>query len=174
MELVVFIGLQGAGKSSFYRTRFAATHVHVSKDRLRNNRNPERRQRQLIAEALEEARSVVVDNTNATAEVRRPLIDLGRAAGARVVGYYFESRLEDCLKRNAQRQGKARVPDVALYVTAKKLEQPTHAEGFDELFHVRLTEGGDFVVSAWEAPSGKLLACPTTCQQPADSGTMEQ
>jgi predicted kinase len=149
VELVLFIGLQGAGKSSCYRARFAATHAHVSKDRLRNNRNPERRQRQLIAEALAEGRSVVVDNTNATAEVRRPLIELGRAAGARVVGYYFASRLEDCLKRNAQRQGKERVPDVALYATARKLERPTLAEGFDELFHVRLVEGGGFEVSAW-------------------------
>ncbi len=149
MELVLFIGLQGAGKSSFYRVRFAATHRHVSKDRLRNNRNPERRQRQLIAQALEEARSVVVDNTNATAEARQPLIELGRAAGARVVGYYFESRLEDCLKRNAQRQGKERVPDVALYVTAKKLHRPTLAECFDDLFQVRLVEGSNFAVSTW-------------------------
>jgi predicted kinase len=149
VELVLLIGLQGAGKSSFYRARFAATHALVSKDRLRNNRNPERRQQQLIAEAVAEGRSVVVDNTNPTAEARRPLIELGRAAGARVVGYYFESRLADCLRRNAQRAGKERVPDVALFATAKRLELPTRAEGFDELFHVRLLEGGDFEVSPW-------------------------
>jgi predicted kinase len=149
VELVLFIGLQGAGKSSFYRARFAATHALVSKDRLRNNRNPERRQRQLIAEALAEGRSVVVDNTNATAEARRPLIELGQQAGARVVGYYFESRLEDCLRRNAGRAGKERVPDVALYATAKRLELPQLAEGFAELSYVRLVEGGGFEVSPW-------------------------
>jgi len=151
VELVLFIGLQGAGKSSFYRARFAATHEHVSKDRLRNNRNPERRQRQLIAQALAEGRSVVVDNTNATAEARRPLIELGRAAGARVIGYYFESRLEDCLRRNARRQGKERVPDVALYASAKKLQRPALAEGFDELFCARTTEAADFEVRPYPA-----------------------
>lgn len=151
MELVLFIGLQGAGKSSFYRARFAATHALVSKDLLKNNRRPERRQRQLIAEALAEGTSVVVDNTNATAEARLPLIGLGRAAGARVVGYYFESRLEDCLRRNAQRVGKARVPDMALYATAKRLQRPSTDEGFDALFDVRLAEGSQFEVSAWQA-----------------------
>jgi predicted kinase len=51
-ELVLLIGLQGSGKSSFCSAHLADTHTLVSKDRLRNNRNRERRQRQLIEEAL--------------------------------------------------------------------------------------------------------------------------
>lgn len=46
MELIIFVGLQASGKSSFYRARFAANHEHVSKDLLRNNSQPERRPRQ--------------------------------------------------------------------------------------------------------------------------------
>ena len=56
MDLVLFIGLQGSGKSSFYRERFAATHVHVSKDLWPNARKREARQRRLIAEALDRGR----------------------------------------------------------------------------------------------------------------------
>ncbi len=138
MELVIFIGLQGAGKSSFYRARFAASHVLVSKDRMRNNRRPARRQRQLIEEALTAGRSVVVDNTNPTVQDRVELIELAQRHGATVVGYYFESRLEDCLQRNSLRTGKERVPDVALLRVARKLERPTYSEGFDHLYHVRL------------------------------------
>src|SRR5690349_2811421 len=74
MELVILSGLQASGKSTFAAERFAATHVHVSKDRLRNNPKPERRQHQLVAEALAAGRSVVVDNTNPTAEDRAALI----------------------------------------------------------------------------------------------------
>src|SRR4051794_40399069 len=106
-ELVLFVGLQGAGKSSFYQARFADTHDLVSKDRFPNNRNPSRRQRQLIEEALAAGRSVVVDNTNPTVEERAELIALARSFGAAVIGYYFESRLPDCLERNRQRQGQA-------------------------------------------------------------------
>jgi predicted kinase len=148
-ELVLFVGLQGSGKSSFYRARFAGSHDLVSKDRFPNNRNPTRRQRQLIEEALAAGRSVVVDNTNPTAPERAELIALARAFGARVVGHYVESRLADCLERNRRRQGKARVPDVALYATRKRLCRPSPAGGFDRLYYVRLLGEGEFEILDW-------------------------
>src|SRR5262249_16938154 len=111
LEMVILIGLQASGKSTFAR-RFAATHRIVSKDDFPNNRRPERRQRQLIEEALAAGQSVLVDNTNPTPEVRAALIGLARQSGAAVVGYYFESRLADCKERNAQRDLANRVPDV--------------------------------------------------------------
>ena len=137
-ELVVFVGLQASGKSTFFRERFAATHEHVSKDLFPNNRNRNRRQSELVRAALEAGRSVVVDNTNPTVGDREPLIGLGRELGARIVGYRFESPVRECLARNAHREGKARVPDVAIFATAKRLVPPTRAEGFDELYRVRL------------------------------------
>jgi predicted kinase len=148
-ELVVFMGLQGSGKSSFYRARFAGSHDLVSKDCFPNNRNPDRRQRQLIQEALAAGRSVVVDNTNVTVQGRAELIALARSFAATVVGYYFESRLADCLERNRQREGKTRVPDIALYATRKRLCRPSLAEGFDRLFYVRLLGEGRFEMLDW-------------------------
>jgi predicted kinase len=148
-ELVLFVGLQASGKSSFYRSGFAGTHELVSKDRLPNSRNRARRQRQLVEEALAAGRPVVIDNTNPTPQDRAELIALARAFGARVVGYYFESRLADCLERNRRREGKARVPDVALYTTRKKLCLPSLAEGVDRLFYVRLLSEGCFEIQDW-------------------------
>lgn len=132
-ELVVLVGLQASGKSTFCRAHFAATHVHVSKDLMKNARNREEKQRRLIDEALAAGRSVVVDNTNASADCRAPLIALGRARGARVIAIFFESTVRDAIARNHTREGKARVPDVALFTTAKKLVPPSIAEGFDEV-----------------------------------------
>jgi predicted kinase len=139
MELVIFMGLQGAGKTGFYRERFAATHVHVSKDLLRNSGDRQARQLTLIERALREGKSVAVDNTNPCAGDRAPLIGLARSFGVRVIAYYFEANIAECLERNARRGGRARVPDVAIYSTAAKFEPPTAAEGFDELFRVRLS-----------------------------------
>jgi predicted kinase len=153
MELVLFIGLQGSGKSSFYRERFADSHVLVSKDLWPHARRPEARQRRLISEALAAGRSVVVDNTNPTVEGRAALIALGQEHGARIVGYAFESILEDCLARNARREGRARVPDVGLYATRKVLRWPSLAEGFDALFFARLTPEGTFDVTDWGGPA---------------------
>ena len=150
MDVVIFIGLQASGKSTFYRTYFAATHGYISKDVLQHNKRPQRRQMQLLEEALREQRSVVVDNTNATVEVRKPLIEMGRLYGAKIIGYYFESEVRQCIERNKQREGKAKVPDVAIYVTAKKLVRPSYEEGFEQLYNVRIVGEGRFEVRDWE------------------------
>ena len=81
---------------------------------------------------------MVVDNTNPTAEERRSLVELGREFEARVVGYYFEAEARECVERNSGRRGKARVPNVAIYATAKKLVPPSRSEGFDALFRIRI------------------------------------
>jgi predicted kinase len=132
-ELIIFVGLPASGKTTYYRSHFADTHVHVSKDLMPNARRRDDRQEQAITDALESGRSVVVDNTNPSPVVRAPLIALGRQHGARIIAYYFETTVKVCLVRNRQREGKARVPDVAIFVTSKKLVPPAVSEGFDEV-----------------------------------------
>jgi len=143
--LVVFVGLQASGKSTFFRERFVRTHQHVSKDLFPHNRNKNRRQEHLLRAALSAGRSVVVDNTNPTPEDRRPLVRLGQGYGAKLVGYFFDASVGECLRRNEMREGKARVPDVAIYATAKKLVAPSIGEGFDGLLCMRLN-GSTFEV----------------------------
>jgi len=145
VELVLFTGIQAAGKTSFYRERFAVTHAHVSKDAWPNARKKEARQRRLVEEYLRTGRSVVVDNTNPTPEEREPLIAIGLAAGARVSSYSFVVTVEEALRRNAARAGRARIDDVGIFAVAKRLVMPTAAEGFHECFEVALTDTG-FVV----------------------------
>ena len=137
MEVVILIGLQGAGKSTFYQTRLASTHVHISMDHFPNASNRRLRQLRLLEGALQQGHSAAIDNTNPTAADRASLIQTAHSLGATVVGYYFESSLADCLSRNSQRTGRARVPDRALFTTIHKLERPTSGEGFAQLFYVR-------------------------------------
>ena len=133
-ELIIFVGLQGAGKSTYFQQNFAATHVHVSKDRMMQNvRNRDAKQLEMIAAALASGQSVVVDNTNPTPAVRAPLVHLARKHGARVAAYFFDVPVKVAVARNREREGKARVPDVAIFVTARKLKPPVFQEGFDEV-----------------------------------------
>jgi predicted kinase len=151
MEMIILIGLQASGKSTFYRTHFAATHEHVSKDLLRESKNKNKKQKQaeLIERAFQEQRSVVVDNTNATILDRLPLIDLGRRYGAKIIGYYFQPDVLSSRKRNIQRTGKAQVPDVAIFITAHKFTPPSYAEGFDTLYYVRIAEDSTVENPEW-------------------------
>ncbi len=144
MEAAVFIGIQASGKSTFCRERFFDTHVRVSLDLLKT-RNRERR---LLELCVETGQRFVVDNTNPTVDDRRPYIELAKASRFEVVGYYFSSKVAQALERNAGRAN--RVPDVAILSTAKRLEQPSLAEGFDRLFYVRQLNGR-FEVQLYEA-----------------------
>ena len=154
MECVILIGLPAAGKSTFFRQQFAATHDHVSKDALRNTRQPQRRQDQLIVQSLSAGRSVVVDNTNPAVESRSPIIAAARRSGAEVIGYFFPTEARDALRRNRAREGRDRVPDVAIFATRKRLAPPSYDEGFDRLFVVTLDEAArSFVVTPQPRPS---------------------
>jgi predicted kinase len=148
MELALLIGLQGSGKSSFARAHFGDTHLLVSMDFWPKARRPARRQASVVSWGLAAGRAVLVDGTNPTREARAPLIALGRAYGAEVFGYYLAAAVADCLARNAARTGAARVPDVAIFATAKRLERPSLEEGFAALYYVE-AKGGGFAVSPW-------------------------
>ena len=145
MEAVLFAGLQASGKSSFYKDRFFTTHVRVNLDMLKTRF----REGQLLEACLRTGQPFVVDNTNPTKEQRRVYIEAAKAANFRIVGYYFQSKVEDCKNRNEARPADERVPLAGLLGTYTKLELPSLDEGFDALFYVRFSEIG-FVVEEWQ------------------------
>jgi predicted kinase len=144
VEAVIFVGIQASGKSSFYRERFFRTHVRLSLDMLRTRH----RERLLFQACLEAKQSFVIDNTNPRAADRARYVGPARAAGFRVVGYYFQSALGAALARNASRSLAERVPPRGVAGTFKALEIPTLAEGFDALYYVALAPDG-FAVQGW-------------------------
>ena len=124
-ECVILVGVPGAGKSSLYRQRFETTHLRIE-------------DRRLVDAALATGASIVVDNTNPRRADRAPIISTARARGARMVGYFFDVTTRAAVARNAVRTGKDKVPNVAIFTVAKRLERPTFDEGFDELYRVTI------------------------------------
>lgn len=144
MDAVIFVGLQGAGKSSFYKERFFGTHVRISLDLLRTRK----REAVLLEACLAMKQSFVVDNTNPTVKERAKYI-AAATADCRVIGYYFDVPVAVCLARNAARAGNERVPPVGIYGTRARLAVPTLAEGFQALYRVRIDEDGGWQVEEW-------------------------
>lgn len=70
MEAVIFIGLQAAGKSSFYREKFIDTHIRINLDMLKTRH----RETILLNACLEAKQPLVIDNTNPTIEERKRYI----------------------------------------------------------------------------------------------------
>jgi predicted kinase len=146
MEMIVLIGIPGSGKSTFYEQRFASSHVLISKDRLPNRQRSARRQEAMVREAFTKGQSVIVDNTNPTRHDREVLFALASEFKAPVIGYYFPTNAAEAIVRNRARTGKAQVPAVAIYTSAKRLQPPVMDEGFNELYTVRIADGGRFEV----------------------------
>ncbi|MES2569724.1 MAG: AAA family ATPase [Verrucomicrobiota bacterium] len=146
MELLVFIGIQATGKSSFYREHFFRTHLRINLDALKTRH----REKILVAACIEAKAKFVAENTNLTMADRARYIVPARAAGYTVDGYFFQSRVAEALERNAGRLGEERVPDLAIRGASRQLEIPALSEGFDRLFFVRLVPGEGFVIEPWQ------------------------
>ncbi len=140
MEMIVFSGIQGSGKSTFFQERFSATHVRISLDLL-NTRN---REDILLFACLAAQQPLVVDNTNPTAAQRGRYASLAKAAGFRAVLYFFDVDLETAIARNASREGSQRVPDIGVRGTFAKLEHPTPTEPFDAMYRVASGDSGEW------------------------------
>ena len=142
MEAVILIGIQGSGKTTFYRERFSEAHVRISLDDLRTRE----RERALVRECLKAGRPFVVDNTNVLASERAVYIAAAKTAGFRVTAYHFRVPLRTAIARNNRRPPGEIIPVPALIATLKRLQPPTLDEGFDQIYTVELTADNRFVV----------------------------
>lgn len=142
-ELIVLIGIPGSGKSTF-RKKYYPEYELISLDVLHSRQ----REAAVLRQALAARKNCVIDNTNVSVAERAMFIEAGKNAGYRIVGYYLRSIIAECLKRNAMRCGKMRIPDAGVIGRAARLELPKYSEGFDELHYVAITDDG-FAISDW-------------------------
>jgi predicted kinase len=137
-EAVMFVGLQGSGKTTYFNEHFTGTHAHVSRDVQRTLD----RELALMRECLCAGRSFVVDDTNATRAVRAPYISEAKAAGFHVICCFFDVPVRTAIGRNNHRKDKKAIPVPAILRMAKQLEKPTVDEGFDTVHVVEQGETG--------------------------------
>ena len=142
MEAVILIGIQASGKTTFFKEHFADTHVRVNLDMLKTRRKEEK----LVDACIAMRQSFVVDNTNPTVFDRDRYISKAKPAGFRIIGYYFDSKLEDALTRNSRREWNKNIPKYAIIGTFERLQKPSLKEGFDEIYHVKINKDGGFAV----------------------------
>ncbi len=135
--MIILVGIQASGKTSFYK-RHLPQYVHISLDELHSRR----KEAQLMQECFQNGYSVVVDNTDPTEEDRARYIIPGKREGYHIIGYFLRSSLNECIARNKKREGKAKVPEIAIRNTYRRLELPSWEEGFDELYDVQMKGNG--------------------------------
>ena len=141
--IAIMIGIQGSGKSTFCQ-KYLPNFYRINLDTLKT-----RHQEQLaIDECFKCGRNFVIDNTNPTIDERGKYILRAKKEGYKIVGYFLESKIKECIERNNQRTGKACIPATAIAATSNKLQLPSYDEGFDELYFVK-NNGLDMAIEDW-------------------------
>lgn len=136
-ELVLFVGSPASGKSRMATRVFVpAGYVRVNNDEMKTKQKCMK----VAKEALQEGRSVVVDNTNPDAATRAEWIALARAHGVAAVRcFHFATPREVADHLNLFREmveGRPRVPGVALNTYNSRFVMPTEKEGFSSVQQV--------------------------------------
>ena len=143
--IAVMMGIPASGKSTFCRTQLPE-YERINLDELHTRR----KEGIALAEAIERGRDIVIDNTNPAVSDREKYLRIAKENRYTVTGYFMQSRVQDCIGRNSERQGKARISNKAIAAISNKLEMPSYEEGFDNLFYVSMTDDG-FRVEKWES-----------------------
>jgi predicted kinase len=128
-EAIIFVGLPGSGKTTYFTNHLAATHAHVSRD---VQQTPER-EAAVFRECLRAGRSLVIDNTNTTRAARAPYIREAKAAGFTLLGYFFNTPVRTANGRNNHRKDKQPIPVPAILRASKRLQPPSLDEGFHQI-----------------------------------------
>jgi predicted kinase len=142
MEAVVFCGIPGSGKTTFYCERFLRTHLRISLDMLKSRTREER----IVRACVDARHPFVVDNTNPTRAERRRYLEAASAGDFVTRAFFFEVSPRVAIARNLERPEDERIPPYAIMQTFKRLEVPKAEEGFHEVMRVRPGPEGSFVV----------------------------
>lgn len=150
-EVIVFVGLPAAGKSTFAK-KYLVPHgyVHVNQDTLKSKEKCVK----ACAEALGQGRSVVVDNTNPSAELRALYMAQARKHGCVARCFHFivgedVAKHVNMFREKLTNGAHKHVPRIAYNMFKSKFEAPALREGFREIKQI------DFVPYFANTPAGQ-------------------
>ena len=145
--LYMMVGCPGSGKSTFAKTLKGK---YISRDEIRfkllqDKDNYFAKEGEVfqkfiyeIEEGLSKDSDVIVDATHLNKGSRHKL--LSKIHPEKVIAIVMDTPLDVCLQRNAQRSGRALVPEDVIRNMYQNMTMPNYDEGFDAIIMVK---GGD-------------------------------
>lgn len=147
-KMYVVIGAPGCGKSTYIQNHLKENELVISRDKIRFgmlNDNDEyfSKEKEVYNEFIKQIDAAIaadatlyVDQTSLNAAARNKLFSRLKKKPDKVIGIYFTTPLDTILQRNAQRTGRALVPEDAVVNMFNSLTKPTLDEGFTEILEV--------------------------------------
>ena len=147
-KMYVVIGIPGCGKSTYIQNHIKENEIIVSRDKIRfsmlkDNDDYFSKESEVydkfikqINAAIAAQKDVWVDQTSLNRAARNKLFSRLNKKPDEIIGIYFNIPITIALQRNAQRSGRALVPEDAIHNMLIALEKPTKKEGFTEILEV--------------------------------------
>ena len=126
LEYVLMIGVALSGRTTYVKANF--DHEEIRLYYFDNNRKKEMN---YIEQCLKQGKSIVVDDTNLTKDIRKMHIDMAKKYNAKMIGVFMNTSIGLLHQRRMRRN--EQFPLVAINRQLKEIETPTKDEGFDTL-----------------------------------------
>ncbi len=133
---MLLVGLPASGKSTWLAGRAGVLSSDAMRALVRDDETDQtihglvfKLMRDFLRYRLQLGAEVTyIDATNLTRKHRRPFVKMAQYADATLEAVFFDTPLEECLRRNASRERV--VPPEAIAIFAARLQPPTYEEGF--------------------------------------------
>jgi len=143
MKLYTLCGLPASGKTTL-STQLAKEHnaklYHY--DEFKKGSKPQytkethQRLYKQIAQDLLQGYDVVLDDLHLALEWRQDLLTALQDISCKKILIVMTTPLEECVCRNSQRQGQARLPDFVIYHLNQRYQPPSLDEGWDDIQYI--------------------------------------
>lgn len=146
-RLFIMCGIPGSGKTYFCKNKVKGKHIYVSRDEIRFallNEDDDyfSKEKEVwkyfvakIEAGLEKGEDVYADATHLNPASRAKLMNCFVDVGE-INAIYFDIPIEVIKKQNAQRSGRAYVPEEQINSMAKNYQIPEYKEGFKHIWCV--------------------------------------
>ena len=147
-KMYMVIGAPGCGKSTYIKNHLKENEIVISRDKIRFGLLKDTdeyfsKEKEVYNEFIKQINAAIADNkdfyvdqTSLNAAARNKLFNKLIKKPDKIIGIYFTTPIDIILQRNAQRNGRALVPENVVIDMYKILTKPTSEESFDEIWEV--------------------------------------
>lgn len=147
--LIMMIGAPGSGKSTYVSNNLKDGQIWISRDAIRysmvkENEDYFSKENEVINTFIQSINKclspkssythIIADATHLSPKSRGVVLNQITEHYDELIGVYFDIPLEVVQKRNAQRQGRERVPAAIVANMYRSMRIPTRDEGFTSVF----------------------------------------
>jgi bifunctional polynucleotide phosphatase/kinase len=141
LDLVIFVGSPGSGKSTFFKTQLEPLGYHrVNQDNLKSRE----RCIEVAKEYLEQGEAVAVDNTNRDQKIRKLWVDVAKSFNIPIRCVYFSADPALCQHNDVVRamnaahnpESRTMLPKIAFWGYKRDFQPPELEEGLEDITQV--------------------------------------